>query len=155
MPDAEDVARFEEQGYLVARGVASPEALAAMKQQLDAWIERDFDVVVPGHMPKTSREGLTARGALTHTREYLLAYDKALAESASADELIAKMISFYPDLQHQSALKLSSFIEFKETHRALFNPTLEAVASFLPSWFVKSVDAWMLERRRRAANIER
>ena len=134
---------------------SSKESRAQWVTQLDSWLERDFDVVVPGHMPRTSRDALSAEGALRHTREYLLAYEAALAESSSADELIEKMTARYPDLQHQSALKLSAFIEFKETHRALFNPTLETVASYLPASFVAWVDEWMLERRRRAANLER
>ncbi len=39
MLDAEEVARFREQGYLMVRGVATPETRAAMSAQLDAWIE--------------------------------------------------------------------------------------------------------------------
>ena len=136
-------------------GGSSKESRAQWVAQLESWIGKEFEVVVPGHIPKTSLAALNAQGALTHSRDYLLTYERALATSTSADELIEQMLALYPDMQHQSALRLSAFIEFKETHRVLFNPTLETVASYLPSSFVAWIDEWMLERRRRAANLER
>ena len=147
-----DVVYFEAH---VMTGGSSKESRARWVAQLDSWSARDLAIVVPGHMPRTRLGALTPEGAMRHTRDYLLAYEEALAESHSADELIAKMIARYPGMQHQSALKLSAFIEFQETHRLLFSPTIETVASYLPSSFVSWVNAWMLERRRQAANIQR
>ena len=80
-------------------------------------------------------------------------YEDALASSETADEVIEKMLARYPGMEHTSALYLGTYLNFKNTHRLLFNPRLEAVAQWLPESFVRWVDAKMLESRQKAANL--
>ena len=122
-------------------------------RQLEGWMERDFDVVVPGHMPKTSLGDLTPMGALTHTRDYLLAWDEVVAKSANADEAIEQMLARFPDAQHQSALRLSSYMDFKELHRLSFNPTVRKVTAYMPEWMLDWFNEWAYNSRMESYNL--
>ena len=100
-------------------GGSTPESRAAWVVQIDDWIARDFDMVVPGHIHRDYLGDLTAAGALNHSREYLLAYEEAIAESSSSEELIETMITLYPEMPHQSALYLGAYINFDEMDKAM------------------------------------
>ena len=122
-------------------------------RQLEGWMQRDFSVVVPGHMPKTDLPQLTAEAALRHTRDYLQAYDAVVADSLNADEAISKMLLQFPDAQHQSALRLSSYIDFKELHRLSFNPTVRKVAQWIPEWLLRRINRWAYDWRMESYNL--
>ena len=134
----------------VMMGGSTPESRAAWLRQLDTWRDMDFDIVVPGHMPKGS--ALTPEGALIHTRKYIQAYDKVIAQSSTSDEVIGKMLGLYPDLPHRSALYLGTYLNFKQMHRLTFNPTIEKIASWLPDALVEWLDHKIFENRKKAYN---
>ncbi|MEM9304853.1 MAG: MBL fold metallo-hydrolase [Pseudomonadota bacterium] len=98
----------------VFMGGSSTESRALWVKQLESWLERGFDRVIPGHMPESSLPELGPDDALEHTRDYILAYDKAVAEAPSSDALIAAMLEAYPDLKHRQGLYLSAFFDFYE-----------------------------------------
>ena len=95
----------------VSMGGTTPESRAKWVAQFEDWLERDFNLVVPGHQPAGSE--LTARGALTHTRAYVIAYGEEVERAATADELVAAMIRRFPHIKHEIALRLSARIDFR------------------------------------------
>ncbi len=131
-------------------GGTTEESRALWIAQLDAWLERGFDIVVPGHMPKGAP--LTAEGALVHTRDYIIAYDRAMAESETSDEVIEKMLTLYPDLAHQSALYLGTWINFKEMRKISFNPAAQAFPEGASEAEIQAIDAERYEDFKRAYN---
>ena len=106
-----DVVFFDAHVFL---GGSSVESRKTWIKQLDDWMACDFDVVVPGHLPKSSLTQLTPVSALDHTKAYIIAYDKAIAQVKSSDALIAKMIELYPNIKHQQGIFLSAFFDFFE-----------------------------------------
>ena len=92
----------------------------------------DLDLVLPGHMLKADMGKLTGTVALEHTYNYINDYEQAIQSSESANELIAKMKQKYPNMQHQSALYMGTFINFREMHLLTWNPTIEKIFEFLP-----------------------
>ncbi|MDP6953740.1 MAG: hypothetical protein QGF53_13380, partial [Alphaproteobacteria bacterium] len=94
----------------VSIGGSTPESRAQWVAQLETWIEQDFDMVVPGHQPPGSV--LTPIGALTHTRDYVLAYGEEVERAASREALIDAMIERFPAIGHQVALRFSARIDF-------------------------------------------
>lgn len=107
----------------VMTGGSSSGSRAAWIEQLEDWIGRDFNVVVPGHMPLTSLPDLTARAALTHTRDYIVDYDRTVAEASSSGEVVQTMIGLYPDVGHQPAVYMSAALEFQELRKLPFDTT--------------------------------
>ena len=95
----------------VSMGGTTPESRAKWVAQLDAWLERDFALVVPGHQPAGSE--LTARRALTHTRNYVIAYGEEVERANSAEELVAAMKRRFPHVKHEVALRLSARLDFR------------------------------------------
>jgi glyoxylase-like metal-dependent hydrolase (beta-lactamase superfamily II) len=67
-------------------------------------------IVVPGHQKADKKQD---PGTLTFTKEYLLAYDEALATSKKAAELQAKMKAKYPTAALDIILKIGSEASFK------------------------------------------
>lgn len=106
--------------------------------QLEQWLKEDFNMVVPGHTPRTSIPNLTAKGAIQHSINYIRAYDEAMTNSNSSEQVIKKMKEKFP-VQHESALLLGTYTNFKEMHKLLFNPTVEAIFDFLPD----SIATWL------------
>ncbi len=102
---------------------STPESRAAAIEQIEGWIARDFKTVVPGHMPKGAP--LTAMGALTHTRDYIRSYDEVVASHSKSDDVIRAMFARYPDTRHESALIISTFLNFGEMDR---------VRAYLGTW---------------------
>ncbi|MEM9022768.1 MAG: MBL fold metallo-hydrolase [Bacteroidota bacterium] len=113
----------------VFMGGSSVESRKAWVAQLDRWLERDFDVVVPGHMPRVSLPELTGKAALQHTRDYILAYDSTLAQVSSSDTLIARMIAQFPNIKHQQGIFLSAFFDFYEFRTIVYDENGRAMAS--------------------------
>ena len=95
----------------VSMGNTTPESRAKWVAQLEGWMERDFALVVPGHQPAGSE--LTSMGALTHTRDYVIAYGEEVERASTGEELIAAMLRRFPDIKHEVALRLSARIDFR------------------------------------------
>ena len=74
-------------------------------------------------MPKGAP--LTAKGALTHTREYVRAYDEAMASHSTSDDVIRAMLARYPGMPHESALIIGTFLNFGE---------IERIKEYLSTW---------------------
>jgi glyoxylase-like metal-dependent hydrolase (beta-lactamase superfamily II) len=67
--------------------------------------------VVAGHkVPGSDTEG--RRVLIDQTRDYIAAYDGAVAQSSSAEELIAKMTALYPDRALPIMLEISAHAAF-------------------------------------------
>jgi glyoxylase-like metal-dependent hydrolase (beta-lactamase superfamily II) len=99
-------------GVLVFSGVhvwtadtARPEERAAWRKSLDVLAARDPKVVVPGHVASGAP---TDASALGYTREYLFAFEEALAESADSSALIAAMQRLYPNAGMGVALDIGA-----------------------------------------------
>lgn len=89
----------------------NPEARKAWLGSLDRVGSLNPLVVVPGHQkPELKPEPAT----LTFTKEYLVAYDAALAGSKKPADLQAKMKAKYPDAALDIILKLGSEASFKK-----------------------------------------
>ena len=138
-------------GHMMTGG-GTKHSLEEQKKQIKKWMEMDLEVVIPGHVPRSWTPHMTAKGVLDFSYQYLDDYIKVWENSESSDNLIATMLEMYPKLEHQSALYLSSYMQFTETHRLLFNPRLETVMSYLPSSFVKWVDKKLWESKKAAMN---
>ena len=103
----------------------NPESRKAWLGSLDRVGSLNPLVVVPGHQkPELKPEPAT----LTFTKEYLLAYDAALASSKKPSELQAKMKAKYPDAALDVILKIGSEASFKkpEPNKSPAKPKLAA-----------------------------
>ncbi|WP_026971100.1 MBL fold metallo-hydrolase [Aliagarivorans marinus] len=134
----------------VMLGGTTEESRRIWLEQLNSWLAMDLSVVVPGHMPKGA--DLSPNGALTHTRDYILAYDRAMARHDNADAVIKLMLEQYPNTPHRSALLLGTYLNFSQMHRLTFNPKVEKVASWLPRSLVEWADRKLFEQRKKAYN---
>ncbi|WP_394747436.1 MBL fold metallo-hydrolase [Spongiimicrobium salis] len=139
-------------GHMMTGG-GTPHSLAEQRKQIKKWMQMDLEVVIPGHVPRGWTPHMTAEEVLKHSLQYLEAYETALRNSSSSDELIASMLKKYPKLEHKSALFLSARMHFGETHRLLFNPRLEKVMSWLPDATVKWLDKKMWESKKESMNL--
>lgn len=92
-------------------------------------------------------------GVFAHSLQQTEDYEAALESSATSDEVIEKMLKKYPNLEHTSALYLGTFMNFQETHRLLFNPRVEKVASLLPDVLVRWLDRKLFEAKKEAWNL--
>jgi glyoxylase-like metal-dependent hydrolase (beta-lactamase superfamily II) len=88
----------------------NPEARKAWLASLDKVSALNAAIVVPGHQkPEKKPEPAT----LTFTKDYLVAYDAALAASKKPSELQAKMKAKYPEAALDIILKIGSEASFK------------------------------------------
>lgn len=133
-------------------GGSTPSSRKKWKEQIRSWMELDLAVAIPGHVPRKSTAAMTAQGVLEHSLAYIEAYEEALEKGVSSDEVIANMLNRYPDMEHTSALYISAFLEYKETHKLLFNPRLEKVASYLPDGLIRWADERLFEAASKSAN---
>ncbi|MEM1133438.1 MAG: MBL fold metallo-hydrolase [Pseudomonadota bacterium] len=136
----------------IMMGGSTPANREIWKAQIRDWMEMDLAVVIPGHVPRKSTPHLTPEGALQHSLSYIEAYEEALASSNSSDEIIERMTERYPSMEHTSALYMGTYINTRETHRLMWNPRLELVASYLPEGLVNWVDQILYEAAVEAAN---
>ncbi|EAQ64181.1 hypothetical protein MED121_01075 [Marinomonas sp. MED121] len=134
-------------------GGSTVESRKVWINQLHKWIKDDYSLVVPGHMPKTSVPNLTAHGALSHSINYITAYDQVIAQSNSAEQVIEKMKEQFP-VKHESALLIGTFMNFKVMHRLLFNPTVEFIFSVLPDSLASWIDEKIYESKSEEWNQE-
>jgi len=81
------------------------EARAAWVKTLDAMAARKPAVVVPGHMAPAAATDATA---IRYTRDYLVAFEEALARAADSTALIADMTGRYPDAGMDVALQIGA-----------------------------------------------
>ncbi|MEM8859720.1 MAG: hypothetical protein AAGD96_15445 [Chloroflexota bacterium] len=125
---------------------------AKWKSQIREWMSMDLQVVIPGHIVRTWSDRMTPMGVLEHSLSYIEAYEQALAENESADQLIEKMLAKYPDLGHVSALHTGTFIQLRETHRLLSNPRIDKVVSLFPKSLTKWIDQKMFESFQKSTN---
>ncbi|WP_372572315.1 MBL fold metallo-hydrolase [Ruegeria jejuensis] len=123
------------------------------KEQIRSYMDMDLDVVIPGHVVRTWSDKLTPKATLEYSLGYIEDYEAALASSKTSNEVIEKMLKKYPEQEHVSALYMGTLINFGETHRLLFNPRIEKVASFLPKGFVKWADKKLFDAKKKAANF--
>ncbi len=89
----------------------TPEARKAWLSALDRIEALKPERVVPGHQ-KTEKKLDTA--SVTFTRNYLVAYDEALASSKNANELQTKMKAKYPNAALDVVLKIGAEASFKK-----------------------------------------
>lgn len=99
-------------GVMVFSGVhvwtadtAGAEARASWVKNLDAMAARKPAVVVPGHMTPTAAIDISA---ITYTKNYLLAFEEALAKATNSADLIATMTKRYPDAGMGIALQIGA-----------------------------------------------
>lgn len=99
-------------GVLVYSGIhvwvadeGTPEKRAAWISALDSIIARNPKIVVPAHQSDGAPQGLDA---VRFTRDYLIAFEEEVARSKDSAELIAAMVSRYPDLKDASSLELGA-----------------------------------------------
>ncbi|WP_332878961.1 MBL fold metallo-hydrolase [Massilia sp. S19_KUP03_FR1] len=84
---------------------ATVAARASWIKNLDAMAARKPISVIPGHMTPAAATDISA---VKFTRDYLLAFDEALAKTANSAELIAAMTTLYPDLGMGIALQIGA-----------------------------------------------
>jgi glyoxylase-like metal-dependent hydrolase (beta-lactamase superfamily II) len=99
-------------GVMVFSGVhvwtadtATPEARAAWIKELDVMAAHKPVVVIPGHLALGAAIDVAA---ITYTKNYLLAFEDALAKAANSAELIAAMTKLYPDAGMGVALQIGA-----------------------------------------------
>ena len=73
-----------------------------------------IDVIVPGHKPVDA--DLSEIGIVDTMIEYLNQFDKIMAESKSADEVVNKMKALYPNYGLVNLLEVSAKLRFKAEH---------------------------------------
>jgi glyoxylase-like metal-dependent hydrolase (beta-lactamase superfamily II) len=78
---------------------------------LDALSARSPSLVVPGHQKPERSQSVEN---LKFTRDYLVAYDEALAKSEKASDLQAKLKAKYPDAALDVILKIGAEASFKK-----------------------------------------
>lgn len=83
----------------------SPETRKAWSETLDSIAAKNPKVVVPGHQKPDLKQDPKN---LEFTKQYLKAYDEALANSKTAKDLEAKVKAQYPDAALDVILKLGS-----------------------------------------------
>lgn len=83
-------------------------------------------IVVPGHQKPEKKQD---PGTLTFTKDYLVAYDDALASSKKPSELQAKVKAKYPDAALDIILKIGSEASFKAPEK----PAAKQPAAAAPS----------------------
>jgi glyoxylase-like metal-dependent hydrolase (beta-lactamase superfamily II) len=111
----------------------TPETRKAWVGTIDRLIALKPERIVPGHQ-KPARKQEPA--SLDFTREYLGAYDDALAVSKSAEELQGKMKRRYPDTELDTIVKMgaeASFANKKTTTAATSEPKAQPTAPVEPS----------------------
>lgn len=133
-------------------GGSTAASRALWKDQLRSYQDMDLQVIIPGHVPRGSTAEMTPEGVLEHSLSYIEAYEAALDANDTSDAVIAEMLERYPGMEHTSALYMGTYINFRETHRLLFNPRLEAVASVLPKPWVRSFDERMFKSTQERSN---
>lgn len=74
-------------------------------EALDTMAARKPEIVVPAHKSNGGPEGLEA---IRFTRDYLVAFNEAAAQSKDSAELIAAMTRRYPDLPGAATLELGA-----------------------------------------------
>lgn len=99
----------------VMMGGTTRESRAKWIAQIEGWLGEDYRIVVPGHQPATSK--LEPRAALTHTRDYIIAYGEEIERAKTADELVGAMVERFPDIGHQVALRFSALRDFKQVEK--------------------------------------
>ncbi len=99
-------------GVMVFSGVhvwtadtASAAARAAWIAQLDAMLEREPAIVVPGHMTPDAPVG---PAALVYTRDYLRAFERELSKAPDSAALIMAMTALYPEARMDVALQVGA-----------------------------------------------
>ncbi len=105
-------------GVLVFSGVhvwtadtQGAEARATWVRNLDAMAARKPRVVVPGHM---AVDASTDVSAILYTRDYLLAFEEALARAANSTDLITAMSKRYPNAGMAIALQIGAKVAMGE-----------------------------------------
>ena len=88
----------------------TPEQRKAWMVTLDKLAALNPERVVPGHQKP---EKQLDRASIAFTKEYLAAYDEALAASKNAKELEAKMKAKYPDAALPVIAKIGAEAAFK------------------------------------------
>ncbi len=83
----------------------SAEARAAWVKTLDAMIAHNPATVIPGHLNIGAAIDVSA---VVYTKNYLLAFEEALAKAANSAELIAAMTKRYPDAGMGIALQIGA-----------------------------------------------
>jgi glyoxylase-like metal-dependent hydrolase (beta-lactamase superfamily II) len=83
----------------------TPASRAAWIENLEALIARQPAVVVPGHLAANSALDISA---IRYTRDYLLAFESELAQTADSTALIAAMTRRYPDAGLAPALQIGA-----------------------------------------------
>lgn len=89
----------------------TPEERKAWIASLDKLLALAPEKVVPGHQ-KPEKTGEPA--SIQFTKDYLVAYDEALASSKNAKDLQAKIKAKYPDVALDIVLKLGAESSFKK-----------------------------------------
>lgn len=133
-------------------GGSTPANREKWKAQIRQWMTMDLAVAIPGHVPRRSTAHMTAQGVLEHSLNYIENYERALAQYDSAEGVIDHMLRLYPGMEHRSALYLGTYIQYRDTHKLLFNPRLETVAGLLPDSVVRWFDDMTFDAAKKAAN---
>ena len=81
------------------------ESRAAWVKNLDDMIARNPTTVIAGHL---NPGAATDVAAITHTRNYLLAFEEELAKATNSTDLIAAMTKRYPDAGMGIALQIGA-----------------------------------------------
>lgn len=92
----------------------TPETRQAWGRALDAIIALAPERVVPGHQKPEQHQD---PANLAFTKDYLVAYDKALGASKTPEELQAKLKAQYPDAGLEISLKLGSEASIKPSRK--------------------------------------
>lgn len=114
----------------------NPEERKAWLSSIDKVAALSPTFVVPGHQKPEKKQD---PGTLLFTKDYLVAYDVALATSKKPADLQAKMKAKYPDAALDIILKIGSEAAFKKpekpaaTEKAAPAPTKPKAATAAPS----------------------
>lgn len=136
----------------VMMGGSTKQSRKIWMKQIKDWQAQEFAMVIPGHMPRGS--DLTPQGALQHTLAYIAAYDEVIEKHDSAEAVIAEMKARFPAIEHESALYMGTYINFRVMHKLLFNPTVETAFSIMPKSFASWIDNKIYESKRAEWNGE-
>jgi glyoxylase-like metal-dependent hydrolase (beta-lactamase superfamily II) len=89
----------------------SADARRAWRDNLEAMLARKPQRVVPGHM---GPQAVLDASAIRFTRDYLLAFEAALAQASNSGQLIASMLQRYPQLQGKTSLEIGAKVALGE-----------------------------------------